>query len=117
MANSSMLVLPSSTASACCSRDDDVGVVGRHEVLQHLAAAGGRLAAGAEHVLDGHGHAGEQAERFAAAALAIDGAGLLQGFGLVDVQKSSDLRLALANGLQELRRSRYSAVTSPRRPG
>ena len=96
-----MFVLPIRTASACLQLRDDVGVVGRHEVLQDLAAAGGRLALGAEHVLDGDRHAGELAERFAALALGVDGAGLLEGAGFVDVQERFELRVALADAREE----------------
>ena len=52
IANSSMLVLPNRIASACLEPRDHGGVVGRPEVPEHLAAAGGRLALDAEHVLD-----------------------------------------------------------------
>ena len=85
-----------------CRRVDDVGVVGRHEVLQDLAAAGGRLARGAEDVLDGDGHAGERAERLAALALGVHGAGLVEGVGFIDVEEGADLGFALADGLEEL---------------
>ncbi len=79
IANSSMLVLPIRTASACLQPRDDVGVVGRHEVREDLAAAGGRLAAVQSTSLTATGNAGELAERFAGLALGIDGAGLVKG--------------------------------------
>jgi hypothetical protein len=53
MANSSMLVLPTITVPAALSRLDHVGVVGADEVGEHLRAAGGQHAFGAEDVLVG----------------------------------------------------------------
>ena len=63
IANSSMLSLPSSTAPAVEQPRDHGGVVGRHEALQDLRAAGGADPARAEHVLDRDRHPVERPER------------------------------------------------------
>jgi hypothetical protein len=60
MANSSMLVLPSVTVPAALSARPR-GVVGADEVGQHLRAAGGEHALGAENVLVRQRDAGERA--------------------------------------------------------
>ena len=92
---------------------DDVGVVGRHELLQNLAAAGRRLAARAEHVLDRDGHAGEWAELVAVLAAAIDGA------ACSSASASSTCRNACTCGSRWRMASRKASrqrfgVTSPR---
>jgi hypothetical protein len=57
---------------------DDMGVVGRDKVGQHLRAAGGEPALGAEDVLVGDGHAGEGVS-LAGGAARVGGGGLGQG--------------------------------------
>ena len=79
-----------------------MGVVGRPVVLQDLAAAGGRPSLDAENVFDGDRQAAQRADRLAAPAFRVHGAGLAQGVGLIDKEKGADLRLALADGLEEL---------------
>ena len=80
---------------------DDVGVVGRQEVLEHLAAQVVGIALRAEHVLDRDRHAGERAERLPRLALGVDGRGLPADVGLVHVHERLDLRLAVADGGEE----------------
>ncbi len=74
------------------------------ELGQHLAATGRRLAANAKHVLDGDRESSQAADRLAALAPCIDGTRLFEGAGFSDVQKRLDLRLALADYLEECSR-------------
>ena len=60
MANSSMLVLPTTTAPASRETVDHGGVVGRSPTLEDAGRAGGGDAPGAEVVLQGHRHPGQR---------------------------------------------------------
>ena len=78
MANSSMLVLPSTTTPAARSRSTTVASYGGTPALEDLRAARGRHPAGGEDVLQRQGNAGERPERLTAAAGGVDLAGSSQ---------------------------------------
>ena len=85
---------------------NDVGIVGRHEILKHLAPAGCPLAADRKHVLDSYWNAGQRTKLAScAAACAFDRwlLSLLQGFRLSSTsRKRFDPAVTLADGLEEL---------------
>ena len=57
----------------------DGGLVGRYEILQHAAGAGGADALGAEVVLDRQGHAGQGRQRLAGGPGPVDALGIGAG--------------------------------------
>ena len=75
---------------------DHMRIVWRDEVAQNPGRTGRDDASGAEHVLDGHGHAGQFAERLAGLALRIDGCRLLADIVVVEEQERLEFRLARA---------------------
>ena len=69
---------------------DDMGIVGRDEAAQHLAAAGGANSLDAEHVFQRHRQAGQRADRLTLAAARINGPGLGEGVFLVKQEERSE---------------------------
>ena len=68
-----MFVLPIKNGAGLFQLGNDVGVVGRDEVLEHFASASCRNALGAKHVLDCNGNAGKRTEPFTPLAFRVNG--------------------------------------------
>ena len=84
MANSSMFVLPISTASAALSFSTTVASYGGTKFSSILLPQVVRLALGAEHVLDRHRQAAQLAHRLAGGAAVVDFLGASQGRVRID---------------------------------
>ena len=118
IANSSMFVLPTITASAARRRAIDGGVVRRDVAGEDLRPRRRFDPARADGVLDGDGHACERPEGFAARALLVDRARLRQRLVARDAQERVHLAVERGDARERLLRGllgRELACLHPRR--
>ena len=79
---------------------DDVGVIRRDKVPQHLAGTGCGLPGDADHILDRDGNTGERPQRSSRGPATVDLGGLCERSLTIDMQERLDVAIAASDLVQ-----------------